>query len=69
MVRVLPVANAMYSDGIADYTENGIGRRWLTPAELTARIALYQNQANELISVLKPATPETSTGKWRYTLI
>ena len=48
----LPASNAMYSEGMADYVENGIGRRWLTPAELDSRIALYEAKSAKLVSVL-----------------
>lgn len=59
MIYSLPSANAMYSEGISDYVENGNGRRWLTPAEINARIANYEKRKAELLAVLLPAGKPT----------
>lgn len=52
MVLLLPSANAMYSEGISDLEETGIGRRWLTPNEIKARIEIYKSRVAELLSVV-----------------
>jgi len=59
MIYCLPASNAMYSEGISDYAETGIGRRWLTPAEVAGRINAYEKRKAELIAVLVPAGKPT----------
>ena len=55
MIYCLPSQNLMASEGISDYSENGINHRWLNPAEVDSKIAYYEKRKAELLAVLTPA--------------